>query len=181
MITVDVTGFYFRKTIPLGTAKTVKDVMDNIVAATANEFPCLQYESSTRPGKMKFLRSITARFDEDNPPRSRQSGVMKAERVFTYNDEACETMDVPGGASFALAWQYYVRDVHGRLKNSIGNCEARRIIPFADSDSASGGVTLEEGDVITWRLVAIFGSNVPADTALMASKAQPGPKYKSSS
>lgn len=182
-VEVDITGFYFDEKVIIKKGSTVFDVMKAVRDKTANAEKKLTFsdavdDPATEKDENRFLRSITVTYTGSAVPRSRQSYTPKKERLFHFADTPQQKITAmeggqpkEGAAPGALAWQYYVlskplSDGSGRvLKNVIGNGNQRRIVPFKDSASANGGIELEDGDRIVWRLVGIFGTDDPTGSA----------------
>lgn len=166
-ITVDVTGFYFSETVPFTKQETVQEVMEQVASKTQGRGT--EFDFGPRRGVVgRKLNFIKVKFTCD-APRSRQVdpatgiGREKADRYFFYDDSDLtpmgETND--GQAQFVLAWQYYVTDQNGTLKNGTPQGGGfRTIVPFSQK---SENYVFSDGDTITWRLVAIFGKNAVED------------------
>ncbi len=177
---VDITGFYFDETVIVKKGATVFDVMTAVAAKTKGTDKELTFAAApvddpkTPADETRFLKSITVTYGESAVPRSRQSHRPKKERLFHFSDSPQQKIVAmengepkKDAAPGALAWQYYVLSKpldngSGRvLKNAIGTGNLRRIVPFKDSNTANGGIELEDGDRIVWRLVGIFGTDAP--------------------
>ena len=172
-ITLDVTGFYFSETVPFNNQQTVQEVMEQVALKTEGRGTVFNFEPRLGSAGNK-LNSISVEFNCD-APRSRQVnpntgiGREKVDRFFFFCDENLEPMGPTNKnqAQFVLAWQYYVTDKNGMLKNGTPQSGGfRTIVPFSNPVS---DFELCDGDTITWRLVAIFSSD--------AGSSQPKGKY----
>mgnify|MGYP006425228631 FL=1 len=172
-ITLDVTGFYFSEVVPFNHQKTVQEVMEQVALKTKGRGTVFDFDPRIGSSGRK-LNSISVEFKCD-PPRSRQVdpntgiGREKNDRLFFFCDKDLQPTGATdkNQAQFVLAWQYYVTDKNGTLKNGTPQSGGfRTIVPFSTPVS---DFELCDGDTITWRLVAIFSTD--------AGSSQPKGKY----
>lgn len=148
-IFVDITGFYYGKKISAEGVLTVQDAM-RVAAESPSPEGGLLTVSSDLNG---FVSKITVVYPPDGTPKSRQDGGSRPVGTYSYDDSPLNGGNVvPGSGNIEgqLAWQYYVR------RGGITLNADREIIPFNRSDEGVIG-SLQDGDVVIWRLVAIFG------------------------
>lgn len=148
-IKIDITGFYYEQKIDAEGIVTVEDAMRAAAQSPAPNGGILSVSSDLNG----FVNSITVEYPSTARPVSRQSGGPRPVGTYSYDDNPLNGGNViPGSGNVdgQLAWQYYVR-----RGGAVVNAD-RRIVPFDRSDEGSVG-PLQDGDVIVWRLVGIFG------------------------
>ena len=167
-IILDVTGFYFSTTVDIDNPKTVQEIMEKAALQTASQPTKLDFGprlDAARGAKLNFIQVV---FD-GQPPVSRQKRpgggvVTKVDRKYIFDDTA-QVLTGPtnlGQAQYQLAWQYYVSDKTGRIRNGTPATGGdRTIVPFSVDAKE---YAFEDGDVVTWRLVGIFSQDAPKDT-----------------
>ena len=175
-VTLDIAGMFFRQPdVEVPRTASVKDVMDAVVAATANGStagtPTFSYTSepylSAPPGRTVNTITVVHR---NNSAKSRQNGGgtgrIYRDGIYSFSDDSVFIQETPTkpqrlspadpNKTFVLAWQYYVYDKHGVDQARKPNALARSIVPFDKQPDATTGYQLSDGDLIVWRLVAIF-------------------------
>jgi hypothetical protein len=165
MINLEITGFYFRLSVPADGIVTVLDLMN---AASGVE--------SANGGVMDFALDFDQRFIEtisvnygrtSTSERHRENLTVLPKRrptggLYSFTEDVTEPenrISRPGQVPGLHAWQYYVYDINGRMKSRVGTTELLGVKPAAESDQLSLGEPLEDGDTVAWRIVAIFGLN----------------------
>lgn len=167
MINLEITGFYFRLSVPADGIVTVLDLMNSARGV-----------ESANGGVMDFALDFGQRFverisvnhgrtiasEEDRQkftvlPKRRPTG-----GLYSFTEDVTEPenrISRPGQVSGTHAWQYYVSDIEGRMKSWIGTTEPLGIgaTAEAESDQLAIGEPLKDGDTVAWRIVAIFGLN----------------------
>jgi hypothetical protein len=156
MITLDITGFYYRHETSPGGISSVLDLMNRAQGVRTKNGGVLSFVSDVDG----FVETITVDYDDDSKPTSRQTHDRRLTGRYTYTDSPSNKGNiilVPPGANAGIhVWQYYITDKNGCLKSGADVEGIRTIIPFTISDKPPGG-PLKDGDTVTWRLVGIFG------------------------
>lgn len=170
-VTLDVTGFYFDEKVRVAPDSSVKDVMQAVVEKTAGTGREFRFHSAGKgdsegggKGFSEFLSEISVKFDDTNPPKSRQKhrdGHTLKSGTYLYKDDyrAAEYGDSAKKAPFSLVWQYYITDAENRLLSGVNKDGIRIKVPFTRSNTlyeGEGPINFKGGERITWRLVAIF-------------------------
>ena len=148
-ITIDITGFYYSADVNLGSIVTVEDAMREAEKITSPAGGKLAVSKDLNG----FVNKLTVVYPPDGRPKSRQSDDPRPVGTYSYDDNPLKGGTVVSGngnIDGQLAWQYYVSRAGMILNND------RAIIPFDKSNAGKIG-PLQDGDVVTWRLVAIFG------------------------
>ncbi|MEM1451584.1 MAG: hypothetical protein AAF957_08550 [Planctomycetota bacterium] len=141
-VTLSVTGFYFQRTVDVLPGASVKDVMDQVVAATASEDSIFQYMAEQPNQPDSYLATISIFHAKPVTSRKGEPGKPKRQYpagLYTFTDG--------GQTNPAPVWQYYIFDANGGLK-SADQIE----VPFGQSNAM---YPLADGDTIVWRLVGI--------------------------
>lgn len=162
-ITVDITGMYYRTTVEVDAGASVFDVMTKATQKLSDDGKGLM-SFTTSPSKtrenpdgtpMQFVNCIKIVYSDR--PVSRQGNGPRVKGTYLFNDDLPTTSSQPGSdILFQLAWQYYITDRFKKIKN-LGEDGSREIFGLENSNIPPKNIDFEEGDVITWRLVAIFG------------------------
>lgn len=172
-ITVDITGMYYRHTVTMDTPDpTVFEVMQKAALTPAPNGGVMSFKTEDSAGRpAKSVNCITVDYDATSKPTSRQlvdpgdphTEFKDPERptgTYTFNDNV-NVIPPQAGVSFRLAWQYYITNEDPNtgietIKNK-GRSGGRGIVKCKVSNKGIFGITLADGDTITWRLVAIYG------------------------
>lgn len=148
-IKIDITGFYYRTEIVADGIVTVEDAMRRAAAKPSPDGGKLEISSDLNG----FVNKITVEYPPTSRPKSGQTDNPRPVGTYSYDDNPLKGGNVISGngdIDGQLAWQYYVRRAGVTLNAD------RKIIPFNESDTGAIG-PLQDGDVVTWRLIAIFG------------------------
>ncbi len=167
MINLEITGFYFRLSVPADGIVTVLDLMNSARGV-----------ESANGGVLDFALDFGQRFVErisvnhgrtSTSEEGRQKFTVLPKRrptggLYSFTEDVTEPenrISRPGQVSGTHAWQYYVSDIEGRMKTWIGTTETLGIgaTAEAESDQLAIGEPLKDGDTVAWRIVAIFGLN----------------------
>lgn len=155
MITLDITGFYYRYATSPGGIYSVFDLMNSAQGVRVQNGGVLSFQQDPNG----FVDTITVDYDDNSQPVSRQSGEPRQKTKYSFTDNVrspVNRISVPGSSTGLLVWQYYITDERGTLKSGADAQGIRTIVPFTLSDQPPGA-PLVDGDTVTWRLVAIFG------------------------
>lgn len=148
-ISIDITGFYYRTDISAEGITTVQDAMRAAAASPSPDGGQLTVTSDLNG----FVNKISVVYPSAATPKSGQNDDPRPVGTYSYDDSPLNGGNVvPGNGNIdgQLAWQYYVR------RDGITLNADREIIPFSRSDQGAIGA-LQDGDVVIWRLIAIFG------------------------
>jgi len=171
-VNIDITGFYFSKTIEVPSGTTVADAMEKLtgtpVTTDSGVKATLNFSRDTR----KFLTSIDLDFETAPIPRQDNAGAVGQLMPGIYGATDDELLTLQKGKGL-LTWQFYVNAAtfgpHNKVE-TIGNIlnrrtslpdgtTVRKIEPFAS-------FKLTQDCLVTWRLIVI--ATGPAETVTAA-------------
>jgi hypothetical protein len=157
-VTLRIVGIFFNKKVEIDdTVKTVKDVMDayrrngNDKTSKIGGLRYIIEPKDNTIKKISFNFDGKYDFQGDSPANGKGKtlgGQTLPPRVYSLRERSL-------GKNSQLAWQYYVIDKNG--KNKSRTLQAKGFTPFGKNPA---NYTIEAGDTIIWRLVAI---NYPKD------------------
>lgn len=165
MINLDITGFYYQISVPAQGIVTVLDLMNAAKGVKSPNGGVLDFALDFDG---RFVQTISVNYDRNCELKNRQQNltVLPKRRptggLYSFTDDVLEPanrLNVAGQVPGLHAWQYRVSDINGRMKSRIGNTEFLGIGPSNEPHQLSLGEPLEDGDTVTWRIVAIFGLN----------------------
>ncbi|MBC8151547.1 MAG: hypothetical protein H7Z72_01415 [Bacteroidetes bacterium] len=169
-IKLRIVGLYFNKTVSIEKKDglTVRDVLDEYISLNPDlsKPGGLEYSRFPRniPTGTDFLKTFTYHFEGDydfngnnvitEPSDGPSLGnIKRKEGIYTLSEDFEDSF---ADKTVGLIWQYYVvapetKDGRGVVKSRTP--ESRKFNAFGDNTNP--GYTLEDGDTIIWRLVAI--------------------------
>lgn len=175
-ITLRIVGLYFNKPVYFDdlTGVTVRDVLDEYIRLNPDlsKPGGLEYSRFPRnkPTGTDFLKTFTYHFEGDydyngdgiivpqpgGPDGTSLGNKKRDEGIYTLSEDFEDNL---ADKTVGLIWQYYVvapetKDGRGVVKSRTP--ESRKFNAFGDNTSP--GYTLEDGDTIIWRLIAIVRS-----------------------
>ena len=151
-VTLRIVGLFFNKKFKINdTVNTVQGVMDAYRGTTRNTTSVpggLTYTVEPDNTIRKISFNFDGRYDFEGDIPANGSGLSLAgrnipARVYSLSERKL-------GVNSELAWQYYVIDKHG--KNKSKTLQAQGFKPFGE---APANYTIQDGDTIIWRLLAI--------------------------
>ncbi|WP_295526737.1 hypothetical protein [Novosphingobium sp. Chol11] len=163
-IFIDIAGMFYRHRVTVGENPSVFDVMDAVRGQRAlHGGGTLQFDiepsatiENPDGSPMEFISYIEVTYDDNSKPVSRQGNGEIISGVYAFNDGTKVFPDKQdGNIRFQLVWQYYVTSKLGVVKN-LGKDGSRKIVGLKSNNLMPPDITLESGDTIMWRLVAIF-------------------------
>lgn len=169
-VTLNVVGLYYQATVKVPENPTVHDVLQ-AAEGDPTSFGTLTFAmNQNHPNSIWWVEN---NLTDVKQPRSRKSRPNKEPRKLKNRvlrlEEGVFNQAASNGASslISVAWQYYIEKA--RTKNpplvtttySIDNV----IVDAGESNSASDGKRIEDGDTVTLRLLCINSSLHPVDEA----------------
>lgn len=171
-IKLRIVGLYFNKTVAIENKKglNVKDVMDKYIHENPLSVPGgLEYTRATAYTVPELVITTIKHnfsgdfdFEGDNDEAGTADGpslgdVKRESGIYTLTEDLEDHFpkDEKGKGRAGLAWQYYVVAPSDEVGKGIVKSKTPVGRKFKRFDDATPDYTLEDGDTIIWRLVAI--------------------------